>query len=187
MPCQHCSPSICVSWANSRLTDLFGPVCVWDRGNEQDLWFCMSVVNFVCCVWGGWVSSDIPSSWIWAIEFNRPIGTKVSLNFCHFFILFCISLPQQYSKFCRWKMEWVFSHFQSLTLPVTLIITCEKDYIVVRDHLFSSSSSSIYFLSLIYPRVIQPFWLQSSSLSEVVASKFWCALCAFLKSTFHFH
>lgn len=42
MPCQHCSPSICISCANSTLTVL----CVRERdGGEQDLWFCMFVVN----------------------------------------------------------------------------------------------------------------------------------------------
>lgn len=53
MPCQHCSPSICISCANSTLTVL----CVRERdGGEQDLWFCMFVVN-LCLFsrWGGWV------------------------------------------------------------------------------------------------------------------------------------
>ncbi len=110
-------------------------VCKCDRGDEKDLWFCMSAVN-LCLFhhWGGLACSGISTLYLWYIvgtgrwEWIQPSYRHQSfVHLSWFFIMFCNSLPWQNTVDGGWK-SWYLLKFDGDVCVQICIFASDTDY-----------------------------------------------------------
>ncbi len=110
-------------------------VCKCDRGDEKDLWFCMSVVNlFVSSL--RWIGLFWNIDLVFVVHCGHwALGHWIQPSYRHqsfvhlswFFIMFCNSLPWQNTVDGGWK-SWYLLKFDGEVCVQICIFASDTDY-----------------------------------------------------------